>query len=145
MTWLFLRAELGEEFAQLTWRAQDIACAMEWLHCQRRARAQEAARFRVRRRPSVKQRKAKRARERMRYRTDDEWRANRLAYHKGWFERNKAGTYKRERERYHTDAEYRARKLAYGRAAYQRLRSDPKRWARLLGQIRKSKAARRGS
>jgi len=145
MTWKNLREELDAEFAHFTWRVHDIDRVKEWLNTQRRARAREASKFRVRTRPSAEQRKVKRERERRRYHTEPGHRAKKLGYHKGWFQQNKTRTYQRERTRYHTDAEYRARKIEAGRAAYQRIKADPKRWARLLEQIRKSKASRRAA
>jgi hypothetical protein len=143
MSWLFLRGELAEEFARFTWRDLDVARVMECLDSRRRARAREASRFRVRSGPSAEQRNIKRERERARYRTDPDHRAKKLGYRKAWFLRNKSRTYQRERARYHTDPEYRARKLAAGRASYQRMKANPERWARLLEQSRKSKAAKR--
>jgi hypothetical protein len=123
MSWLFLRGELAEEFGHFTWRAQDITTEMERLDSQRRARAQEASKFRVRRDPSTEQRNIKRERERTRYGTDLDYRARKLDYRRGWFLQNKRRTYQRERARYHTDPEYRARKLAAGRASYQRMKA----------------------
>jgi hypothetical protein len=113
MSWLFLRHELVEEFAQLSWRANDIASAMEWLHSQQRARRRASARFsRPRQRPAP---------------TPEQRRRNAA----------------RERTRYHTDAEYRVRKIGYYKNWYQRTKADPERWAKLLAQSNKSKATRR--
>jgi hypothetical protein len=145
MSWLFLQDELAEEFGHFTWRVHDTAQAMESLDSQRRARGREASRFRVRRGPSTEQRKAKNERQRTRYHTDAEYRAKQLGYHKEWFAQNKRRTYQRERARWHTDPEYRASKLAAGRASYQRMKADPERWARLLEQKRKLKAAKRAA
>jgi hypothetical protein len=158
MSWTNLREELNEEFATLSWRIADIVCALECRHSVLRGRVQEARELNG----------AARCDRRIYYagkRCDPAWVARRREYDRCYYQRHKqdvlakakvyrsrmsADAMERKRAyvraysfaRYHRDPVYRAKSIARSKATakarHQRIKADPKRYARAKATWRRA-------